>query len=181
MLFRSGLAISGLLLREGLDPEEMPLPPPSLTSEERTQWVAEYQSAAAARDSTASSAERRVLTALPRVIEYLPGLIGLIMVPLFAYILRESAEQKLPYIAYVVLSLHVHAAVYLLGIVGVLLGFAAPAVGAIGAGHLYLSRRRLMRESRLRAAVVTFILVFFYAVYFSLVYVGGGYVLTRLA
>jgi hypothetical protein len=162
-----------------------PLPPlaADLASDSaaRAEWQREFEARRAEYRARQERESAEINAGLRRVVDMLPVLVGLLMVPLLALLLRFTEASRASFVAAVVYSLHLHAVGYLASGFGWLLG-APLALGMLLTTVYFIGAQRTLGTGTLpRALVRGGTIAVAYVLLFGGVYLGSVLMVTTLA
>jgi len=153
-------------------PHEAPPAGVATDSVARAEWLERRREEGAVDDALQEVADRKVGTGVRRILDILPIVVGIIMVPLLALFLAFGARPAERFVARMVLSLHLHTVGYVLAVFGWIMGLGL-GLGFFGAALYFgAARHRLKPDSILVIVVLTVVIPSLYALGFMLVYVG---------
>lgn len=173
LLIYVGYEVSGLGGNAAFQDEPLLGPLPADQASDpvaRAEWQRRFEARRAGVRERRAQDDARVAAGLRRMVDLASVLVGVVMVPLLAWMLAVGVGQGTRYVARLVASLHLHAAAYALFAVVMLV--SAPLLLAVAGSFLYLglALRRLGGHGWFHAFGRALLVVVAYAISFTVLY-----------
>lgn len=163
--------------------EPLPPLPPELAADSasREAWQREFQARREEYRLRFDRQNEQIIAGLRRTVDMLPVLVGVLMIPLLAVLLRATGASRESFVAATVFSLHLHTIGYVASGIGWLLGAPFVLGMLLTTAYFVGAQRTLETGTSFRAFVRGGTIAFGYVLLFAVVYIGFVVAVTNWA